>query len=121
MDWKPEAVSALSRYFFDYVVGVLWMLAVVSWASPTTWISSLLQEFGNLSSAPATTRIPDFVFGFLLAIGGIVLPYCVSVVFKPATLRLMSWLQVKESEFLRRRLNSKEVIKDAEAISLRGL
>jgi hypothetical protein len=101
MDLKPEGVSAISRYIFDYIVGIIWIAAGIVWVVSSAWFSSAGNAISRLASVKSSLQIPDFVIGFLLAIGGVVLPYCVSVVLKPATLGLMGLLQRAERRFRR--------------------
>jgi hypothetical protein len=90
MDWKPDTILAVSRYVFDYIVGILWIVGGIAWAVSTTVLHTIGGLFSQIASV---AKLPDFVLGFLLAIAGVVLPYCVSVVLKPATLKLMAELQ----------------------------
>jgi hypothetical protein len=87
MELRPDTVQAVSRYVFDYIVGILWIAAGIAWAVSADSLDHLLTRIATLP------KLPDFALGFLLAIAGVVLPYCVSVVLKPATLKLMNALQ----------------------------
>jgi len=100
MEWKPDTVQAISRYVFDYIVGILWIAAGIAWAESPQALAGL---FNRIESLP---KIPDFALDFLLVIAGIVLPYCVSVVLKPATLKFMDLLQGIDRG-LRKRLRKK--------------
>lgn len=106
MDWKPESVSAISRYIFDYIAGVLWIAAGITCVVSHEWLRSATNNINRLASVKSALQIPDFVIGFLLVIGGVVLPYCISVVLRPGTLRLMSLFQKLERRLHRWRLSN---------------
>jgi hypothetical protein len=110
MEWKPDTILAVSRYAFDYIVGILWIAGAIAWAVSTKVLDITASWFSRTASVP---KIPDFVIGFLLAIAGVVLPYCVSVVLKPATLKLMAALQ-KLDRRLRRWQRSRQKPKAVE-------
>jgi hypothetical protein len=97
-------ILAISRYAFDYIVGILWIAGGVAWAVSTKVVDTTASRLSQIASVP---KLPDFVIGFLLAIAGVVLPYCVSVVLKPATLKFVGALQ-KLDRGLRRWRRSRE-------------
>jgi hypothetical protein len=96
MEWKPDTILAVSRYAFDYIVGILWIAGGVAWAISTKVVDTTASRLSQIASVP---KLPDFVIGFLLAIAGVVLPYCVSVVLKPATLKFMAARQKLDRRF----------------------
>ena len=105
MDWKPDSIRAVSRYVFDYIVGILWIISGLAWAASTRVLHTTDSLFSQI--APVS-KLPELVLGFLLAIAGVVLPYCVSVVLKPATLKLMGALQKLDRRLRRWRWSKKE-------------
>ena len=86
---KVENISHIRAYVFDYIVGVVWLLAFALWLASPEMIVALFTS-NPPPAEPKTSNIPEFAQGFLLTIGGVVVPYAVSTILKPLSLRLMS-------------------------------
>jgi len=95
MDVKPDTLSDVRSYLFDYVTGILWLVAAAMMAGSSNWPQHVIEVLN------ATAKIPEFVVGFAVVIAGVVLPYCVSILVRPVTLRLMSILLKQQRSFER--------------------
>ena len=83
-------INAARTYIFEYVVGVLWLidLGVLTLDRPTAVdFARLVRDLG-VAMGGATP--PTFVTGFMLAVAGVVLPYCTGLAFNPVTYIVMN-------------------------------
>lgn len=104
MDVKPESVSAIRAYVYDYIVGMLWILGLVAAAATRDNVAQLATAGSSIAKRLSGVAVPEIVSGFLVAIGGVVLPFCVCTVLKPVSLRVMttfSRLQRRFEKWLR--------------------
>src|SRR5262245_28343646 len=92
MDLKPETFATVRSYIFDYVTGALWLISIGVLTFQWSWIGVAMTAIETAIKTAPSLHIPDFVVAFLLIIGGVVLPYVVSVAVKPLVLRLMNAL-----------------------------
>ena len=87
---EPSKLATLRPYVFDYVTGVLWLLAGAAAILRTEYVVTLAVGVDNVASKMPHATIPAFVTGFFLVIAGVILPYCLNVIVKMPTLELMN-------------------------------
>lgn len=87
MDRKINAARA---YIFEYVVGVLWLIDVGVLTLDRSTAIEVARLIRDLGVALGGSAPPTFVTGFMLAVTGVVLPYCASLAFTPVTYVVMN-------------------------------
>jgi hypothetical protein len=87
---KVEDISSIRAYVFDYVCGIIWLLGFAAiWLTPAR-VVSLNATALTLATAYKGVYVPELVQGFLLAIAGVAVPYAVSTILRPLSLRVMT-------------------------------
>jgi hypothetical protein len=82
-------LESIRRDIHAYTLGLLWLLALIAaLVSPgdihriAIFLDSLAQQMGHVA-------VPPYVAGFLMALIGVILPYCMFQAFEPLTQAIM--------------------------------
>jgi|GEM_PF-3728806 len=92
MDLDSAKIDAVRPYIFDYTTGVLWLTASVMALVREEHLHRLGKAVDLLASETSHVKLPTVVAGFMVVIAGVILPYCVNIVLKLPTLRLLNYL-----------------------------
>src|SRR5256885_14270410 len=90
MSFDTDRIESIRPDAHQFVVGILWLLAIGALFLDTHKLHSAAFFINTLSSEMSHTRVPDLVIGFLMAVIGIILPYCIAEAFIPITTVLMN-------------------------------
>lgn len=85
MDIDPERFESLRPDANRFILGVVWLCAI---GVLTVSRASILRAIRLLDEIAATVphlTVPPFVVGFLGVLAGVVLPYCLAVIFMPVS------------------------------------
>lgn len=86
----PNNVALLRAYLFDYIVGALWLIAFAAITSTHKTLVEIITSLRALVTAFSGDKPPDLVVGFAVAFAGIIIPYCVALVFNPISYQVMN-------------------------------
>lgn len=87
VDATVGKIEVLREYVLDYVVGVLWLLAIGTWHFAVGHGSVVRELLSAAGAALPAGGGSEFFTAFLLLIGGVIVPYSVAMAFRPG-----SWL-----------------------------
>lgn len=87
---ESSTIENTRPYVFDYVVGVLWVVAIATTFLRHEHILAVAKGTDQIASAATHVRAPDFAIGFLIVIAGVIVPYCVAAALRPITLVTMN-------------------------------
>jgi hypothetical protein len=92
MDLDASRIQTIRPYVFDYVSGVLWLVAVLAAFVQEEHLQRLAASVESIAVQVPHATVPSFVTGFFLIVAGVILPYCVNVILKMPSLILLSLL-----------------------------
>jgi|SRR5215213_3454645 len=92
MERDSSHISNLQPHILEYVTGILWILALLASLPGSGDVAGFIGGVATVLKPLMDLKMPDLVTGFLVAIGGVVVPYALAMAFRPLTLWLMNRL-----------------------------
>lgn len=125
MESETAHLPHLQPHVLEYVTGVLWLLALlIAWPGSSN-VAGLTSAVATVLKPLTQLKLPDFVVGFLVSVGGVVVPYALALAFRPITiwlmnalLKLMRIVQKRVLNLERRDLHRVTVAKLQEALGI---
>jgi hypothetical protein len=78
-----QKLDGVRRYAFDYIVGLLWLVALGFAFKTENGIVCLAKFVSDVGAASDIKHIPEQAWMFALIVAGVVVPYCMSLVVSP--------------------------------------
>ncbi|HXO20123.1 MAG TPA: hypothetical protein VOA87_09410 [Thermoanaerobaculia bacterium] len=121
MDLNASRIYLVRPYIFDYFVGVLWLVAAFIAMSTGDKILGFARLIDSMAASMNHATMPSFVVGFLIIIGGIIVPYCAALIIKLPTLLVMNnLLKIQRSWDKRRSKETESMYQLATSVIVRG-
>jgi len=90
MDISVEGVRAVKTYIFEYVTGVLWVLATIATTTSRALTTAIVDAPLAFIKQLSDLHVPEFVLGGIVLVGGLSLPYAVAMALRPLSIGLIN-------------------------------